>query len=53
MSLNASDVKAIADVLRAVPKDDPPVVQAIWLAQVEAQFATCQPPITADLTKYK
>ena len=68
MSLNTADVEAIALALalRAVPKDDPPVVHAVslklptfwlsrpavWFAQVEAQFATRQPPITEDLTKY-
>jgi hypothetical protein len=25
---------------------------AVWFSQIEAQFATRQPPITADLTKY-
>ena len=66
MSLNAQDVEAIAQALSAVAKPNPPVVQAValklptfwlscpavWFAQVEAQFATRQPPIDEDLTKY-
>ena len=66
MSLNVADVEAIALALRTVPKDDPHIIHAVslklptfwlsrpalWLAQVEAQFTTCQPPITEDLTKY-
>ena len=63
MSLQAADVKAIADAQHAAPKLDtsvhavalklPPfwlTHPAIWFAQVEGQFATCQPSI--DLTKY-
>ena len=66
MSLKAADMEAIALALRAVPKDDPPIVHAVslklpafwlsrpavWFVPVEAQFATRQPPITEDLTKY-
>ena len=59
-------MEVIAQALTTVAKPDPPVVQAValklptfwlsrpavWFAQVEAQFATRQPPIDADLTKY-
>lgn len=68
LSLNAANIEAIAHTLQAVPKvaEPPPIVQAValklptfwlshpvvWFAQVEVQFAACQPPIDTDLTKY-
>ena len=62
MPLEADDIRALAQQL----KDLQPAVGAVsiklppfwtdkpevWFAQVEAQFATRQPPITADDTKY-
>ena len=64
MSLAAPDVQAIAQVMQdiktqptvsAVALKLPPfwmACLAVWFAQVEAQFATRQPPIKTDLTKY-
>ena len=64
MVLQESHVKAIADALHAALKSDTIHTvtlklssfwltrPAVWFAQVEVQYTTCQPPIEVNLTKY-